>query len=111
VIYYTKYLISGFSDICGIVIYTSPPMHITIPGVDCIYLAHLYSDSVERRASSGEPRLESLVLESLVGLGDLKLGNSVPCGNPDSALDSTFSYTFSYCSAPGESERLLRNRG
>jgi hypothetical protein len=41
----------------------------------------------------------------------LTLGNSVPCGNPDSALDSTFSYTFSYCSAPGEPERILRNRG
>jgi hypothetical protein len=66
---------------------------------------------VERRASSREPRLESLVLESLIGPRDLKLGNSVPCGNPNSALDSTFSYTFSYSSAPRESERLLRNRG
>jgi hypothetical protein len=67
--------------------------------------------SVERRASSGEPCLESLVLVSLVGPGDLMLGNSVPCGNPDSALDSTFSYTLSYRSAPGEPERILRNRG
>jgi hypothetical protein len=36
---------------------------------------------VEQRASSGP--------------GDLIIGNSVPCGNPDSALDSAFSSMFS----------------
>jgi hypothetical protein len=65
---------------------------------------------------NGEPRLESLVWRASSwiassGPGDLMLGNSVPCGNPDSALDSTFSYTLSYRSAPGEPERILRNRG
>jgi hypothetical protein len=80
--------------------------------VENLHLSKLRSmGSVERRASSREPRLKSLVLESLVGPRDLTLGNSVPYRNPNSALDSTFGYTFSYYSAPRESERLLRNRG
>jgi hypothetical protein len=50
---------------------------------------------------NGELRLESLVWRASSwrassGPGDLMLGNSVPYGNPDSALDSTFSYTLSY---------------
>ena len=62
--------------------------------------------------------MQSLALESLVGPGDLILGNNVPCGNTDSAIAFSTAIPIqlwdqhsALCSAPGEPERRLRNRG
>jgi hypothetical protein len=73
-------------------------------------LESLVLESLIWRASSGEPRpgephLESLVLESLVGSWrpDVRQQRSL--------REPRFSYTFSYYSAPGEPERRLRIRG